>query len=449
MIAPSAGIPPMPAFFITAAGQPMNKSQISNRIDAIGKRLNPEMPGNLRGSLLRKGIITMQRADKTSSITNQHLAKQMSHTVSTAQKYYNIEDEAQSDVDVALYLSSLFQPKPKPVEVPSVKSVSNNQIPIVRKPKPVEVPSVKSVSDNQMSILRKPKPVEVPSVKSISDNQMPILRKPKPVKVPSVKFISDNQIPILRGNILAPPLQHLLPPPVQHLLEPLAPTNRSPPEQKTPVLAVVTNVPLTAPPAVVTDLSLPTVPLPTAETSLATTVQRKLAQPMPKPKDQPLPQPSKPPKEKTPAAPAPGPGKVNPFQDLGKISFAQKCVSWITTGKIDGRVKEVASSGTSSFNTRHFWTELQGEVVKNATMHLPFDSRIDTIYRTVGADEACDSRTVHQTANMRQVQKHCKEGQTRGFNVTTSCHCLFSGCTEKSNCFCIIKYFFIYYIYYI
>ena len=33
-----------------------------------------------------------------------------------------------------------------------------------------------------------------------------------------------------------------------------------------------------------------------------------------------------PPKEKTPAAPAPGPGKVNPFQNLGKIGFAQKCL---------------------------------------------------------------------------------------------------------------------------
>ena len=132
MIAPSAGIPPMPAFFITAAGQPMNESMISKRIDAIGKRLNPEMPGNLRGSRLRKGIITMQRANKTSSITNQRLAKQMSHTVSTAQKYYNIEDEAQSDVDVALYLSSLFQPKPKPVEVPSIKFVGDEQTPVLR-----------------------------------------------------------------------------------------------------------------------------------------------------------------------------------------------------------------------------------------------------------------------------------------------------------------------------
>ena len=51
------------AFFITAAGQSMNESQISKRIVVLGKRLNPEMSGNLRGSRIRKGIITLQRAE--------------------------------------------------------------------------------------------------------------------------------------------------------------------------------------------------------------------------------------------------------------------------------------------------------------------------------------------------------------------------------------------------
>ena len=111
MISATAGIPKKPAFFITAAGQQMNESMLSKRIDTIGKRLNPDMPGNLRGSRLRKGIVTMQRADKTSTISDKRLAKQMSHAVSTAQKYYNIEDDAQSDVDVATYLSLLFKAK--------------------------------------------------------------------------------------------------------------------------------------------------------------------------------------------------------------------------------------------------------------------------------------------------------------------------------------------------
>ena len=111
MIPASAGIPKKPAFFITAAGQQMNESMLSKRIDTIGKRLNPDMPGNLCGSRLRKGIVTMQRVDKTSTISDKRLAKQMSHTVLTAQKYYNIEDDGQSDVDVAIYLLSLFKAK--------------------------------------------------------------------------------------------------------------------------------------------------------------------------------------------------------------------------------------------------------------------------------------------------------------------------------------------------
>ena len=120
MIPATAGIPPKPAFFITASGQYMNESMISKRIGAVGKKLNPSMLGNLQGSRLRKGIITMQRSDKTTSISNKRLAKQMSHTVTTAHKYYNIEDDTQADFDVALYLSSLFQPK-KTVQVPSTQ----------------------------------------------------------------------------------------------------------------------------------------------------------------------------------------------------------------------------------------------------------------------------------------------------------------------------------------
>ena len=105
----SAGIPEKPAFFISAAGQPMNESMISKRIVAMGKKLNPELPRNLRGSRLRKGIITLQRSEETSTVSAQTLAKQMSHSVSTAQKYYNIEEQARSDIRVASFLGSLVE----------------------------------------------------------------------------------------------------------------------------------------------------------------------------------------------------------------------------------------------------------------------------------------------------------------------------------------------------
>ena len=107
VIPSSAGIPEKPAFFINAADRPMNKSQMSNRIVRLGKRLNPEMLGNLRSSRIRKGIITMQRAQDGKGVTDENLAKQMSHSVSTAQQYYNIEEQAQSDIRVASFLSSL------------------------------------------------------------------------------------------------------------------------------------------------------------------------------------------------------------------------------------------------------------------------------------------------------------------------------------------------------
>ena len=328
MIAPSAGIPPMPAFFITAAGQPMNESMVSKRIDAIGKRLNPEMPGNLRGSRLRKGIITMQRADKSSSITNQRLAKQMSHTVSTAQKYYNIEDEAQSDVDVALYLSSLFRPEPKPAEVPS------------------------------------------------------------------------------SSNIPAATLQHLLPP-----------INPSPPQPKVPALAVVTNVtnvPLPSPAEVVPTPPevLPTPPEVLPNVPLATPAEVVPTPPevLPiKPKDGPPAQPPNPRREKTPAAPAPGSGNVKgALQNLGKMSFAEKCLSWMATRKIKNQAKKPPSSASSSSDTRHYWTELQGEAVKNATMHLPFYSGVDTIYSTVIADETCQRHGIAELFTRQQIRDKFK-----------------------------------------
>ena len=107
VIPSSAGIPEKPAFFINAAGRPMNESQISNRIVNLGKRINPQMSGNLRGSRIRKGIITMQRKQGGKGVTDEHLAKQMSHSVSTAQQYYNIEEQVQSDIRVASFLSTL------------------------------------------------------------------------------------------------------------------------------------------------------------------------------------------------------------------------------------------------------------------------------------------------------------------------------------------------------
>ena len=69
VVAATAGIPAMPAFFISAAGQPMNESMVSKRIIAMGKKLKPDLPGNLCRSRLRKGIVTLLWTDKDPTIS--------------------------------------------------------------------------------------------------------------------------------------------------------------------------------------------------------------------------------------------------------------------------------------------------------------------------------------------------------------------------------------------
>ena len=130
------------------------------------------MIGNLRGSRLRKGIVTMQQADKSSSISNQHLAKQMSHTVSTVQKYYNIEDDAQSDVDVAMYLSSLFKPK--------MGEVLSSQV------------SLPFVSDDDVATVTGKNPA-LPAQHLLS---LPVQQLPSPIKLKTIALAKATNVPL-------------------------------------------------------------------------------------------------------------------------------------------------------------------------------------------------------------------------------------------------------------
>lgn len=271
MIPATAGIPPKPAFFITASGQNMNESMISKRIDAVGKRLNPSLPGNLRSSRLRKGIITLQRSDKTTSISNQRLAQQMSHTVTTAHKYYNIEDDAQADVDVALYLSSLLQPKKTVQEVPSTEA--------------------------------------------------------------SPTFVSDHDVQTITSPPLSSVTRSQSPPP-----------NQCPHALKTLALAVVTNI-----------------PLPTAPAPINVARPAKVNAPKRKPDVPPRPQE----KEKSSTAPVSTLPK-------GKITFTEKCCSWINTGKIQDRARPGSLAATSSSGLRHYWTPLQGDTSYRSHQTPPF-----------------------------------------------------------------------------
>ncbi len=74
----------------------------------MGKKLNPEMPGTLKGSRIRKGIISTQRdMGETSAISRERLASQMTHAVTTADKYYNVQDTTKKDAQVAKFISKV------------------------------------------------------------------------------------------------------------------------------------------------------------------------------------------------------------------------------------------------------------------------------------------------------------------------------------------------------
>ncbi len=102
------GVPPAPALFIAVSGNYLTESRISNRLAVMGKKLNPEMPGTLKGSRIRKGIISTQRdMGETSAISRERLASQMTHAVTTADKYYNVQDTTQKDAQVAKFIAKV------------------------------------------------------------------------------------------------------------------------------------------------------------------------------------------------------------------------------------------------------------------------------------------------------------------------------------------------------
>ena len=77
------------------------------------------------------------------------------------------------------------------------------------------------------------------------------------------------------------------------------------------------------------------------------------------------------------------------------LTSADKCKSWLQTGQIHN----VAASTTSSSGARQYWTELQGELVKKATLTCL------TVQRQVTFSEQC----LHSAANSGQFQELVKE----------------------------------------
>ena len=314
----SAGIAEMPAFFITAAGQPMNESQISKRIVVLGKRLNPDMSGNLRGSCIRKGIITIQRAEESASVSDVNLAKQMSHSVLMAQKYYNITEQAESDIQVASYLKTLTSPQTPPKK----KKDEDDPIKIPIVPDPV-------AEDHQQE-----GPHDV-AIRFVADTDL-------------ITNLGDGEGETGGGEKAD-----------AHLTK----------EEKRELLTVFQDL-----------IRVGRVPAQhiynqrkVGHSSLRTVRYEKALEYM---------------KEKSQIHMTP----------------ADKCKSWLATGEIHN----VAASTTSSVGSRHYWTELQTQLMKEATLHLPSNAKASDILAAVCEDEPCREHHIPEMFSRQQIQDKFK-----------------------------------------
>jgi hypothetical protein len=81
---------------LTTNGNPIPSSQISNRITKVAKLLDPSIQGNVTGKRIRKSAVSRHRqlADSggSSGLSKDELARQMSHSTSTAEGHYAMRD---------------------------------------------------------------------------------------------------------------------------------------------------------------------------------------------------------------------------------------------------------------------------------------------------------------------------------------------------------------------
>ena len=82
------------------------------------------------------------------------------------------------------------------------------------------------------------------------------------------------------------------------------------------------------------------------------------------------------------------------------ITSREKCSSWVRTGEIH----QVAASTTSSCGASKYWTDLQAEVLNDATRHLPFNAKMSDIYETVLTDETCQDHHLTDIYNRQQIR---------------------------------------------
>ena len=95
-------------FFLSSAGRPLNSSQVSRRIDQMGKMFCPSMKGNLSGARIRKSAVSHHRLSGLDAPKDTAIAKTMSHAVGTANKHYNLEDAVKNNANIARYINIMM-----------------------------------------------------------------------------------------------------------------------------------------------------------------------------------------------------------------------------------------------------------------------------------------------------------------------------------------------------
>jgi hypothetical protein len=97
-----------PLFFLTAKGNPLPSSQICGRMTKMTKLLDPSITGNVTGKRIRKSAVSRHRqlmdSGESSGLSKDELARQMSHSISTAEGHYAMRDTIKG---------TIFTPKTK------------------------------------------------------------------------------------------------------------------------------------------------------------------------------------------------------------------------------------------------------------------------------------------------------------------------------------------------
>lgn len=89
-------------FFLTTNGNHMHSSQLSNRLTKVAKLFDSSIKGTVTGKRIRKSAVSRHRelldSGNSSGLSKDELARQMSHSTSTADGHYAMRDHIKGNV---------------------------------------------------------------------------------------------------------------------------------------------------------------------------------------------------------------------------------------------------------------------------------------------------------------------------------------------------------------